>query len=289
MQKPRPFIEGFTLIELLVAMVILAVVLGLVFNATMQTLSMQQDTERRVSIEAGLRRTVQIMTQDLRNAAYGMLTATPYASSSTSVSVTRMMDTAVHTVLGPTASFSSSSSVSALVPTGFAWPTNSYFLLINPSSTQKNATILQTTAAVSGANTVGIVHAGVGNTLCYSNDNLIQRVNLIGYTFNSSRKILYREVRSAQGIESSPVAFGVSQFQLTYIADNGTTYATLAAIPTTAQLARVGISITMERRGLGLPMSRTLTSTVEIPKVATMTLTNTPLKYIAPGTNLTCS
>ncbi|MFC4640134.1 type II secretion system protein J [Deinococcus hohokamensis] len=290
MQKPTRFTDhrraGFTLIELLVGMTILLVILGLVFNATMQALGMQSSTEENVSLEAGLRRTTQILSQDLRNAAYGMLTSTPYPSTSTSISVARLTDTAVHAVLGPSTGFSSAMATDILSPATFSWPVNTPFLLINPAAGQKNATILRLTTAVNATGLASLTHVLQANTLCWSNDNLVQRVNLLGYSYNAAQKILYRQVQSAAGAETLPLAFGVSNFTLSYLDPSGTAYPSLVSVPATSTVARIGITLSMEGSVRGRTVTRTLTSSVEIPKI--FTLTDTPVKYVAVGSTLTC-
>lgn len=285
MRKLQQYTEGFTLLEILVAMAILSILFTIILLTTFQGARVQSSTERRVGLDSSLRRTTQIITQDLRNAVYGMLTSTPYASDVDSFSVTQAADTASQSVAGPPVAFQSSSSLSVLAQAGFSWPTSTYFILVNPALAQPNATIFSTNSPSVGAGLVVLNHVGA-NTICYSTSNLVQKVNLIGYELNPSQKILYRRVVNEFGNDVSPVAFGVSGFSIAYIAANGTTYTSLSAIPSSSQLVRLTVNITMERpNGLGVE-SRSLNSTVEVPKI--FTLSSNPVKYIEPGTTQAC-
>lgn len=273
---------GFTLVELLLAMSLLLILLGLAFTAFTGALQQQRNVEVTVSLESSLRRTVQILTQDLRNSAYGLLTNDPYPSENASISLARLNDVAVHSVTGPSTGFQASRAVTIIAPPAFSWPLGTRFLLINPTTAQKTATALTLSTAVTTGGAVTLAHATENNTVCYSPDNLVQRVNLVGYTFNATQRILYR---NSQG-SASPLAYGVSNFTLTYIDTADVSYTRLQDVPATSTLARVGVQITMQATEGNRLQSRSISSSVEIPKV--FTLTNTPLKYVAPNTSVTC-
>ncbi|MDR6218969.1 prepilin-type N-terminal cleavage/methylation domain-containing protein [Deinococcus soli (ex Cha et al. 2016)] len=274
--------RGFTLVELPLAMSILLIILGLVLTAFTGALGQQRSTETAVNLDASLRRTSQIITQDLRNSAYGLITSQPYASASTSISVARLTDTAVHSVTSSATLFTTSTSVEVITPPGFSWPAGTRFLLINPTPAQKTATSHVLTTAVTTSGTVNLTHATTLNTICYSPDNLVQRINLVGYSLNPTQKILYR---SSQGVET-PLAYGVSNFTVTYIDTSGTSYTRMQDMPPSATLARVGLRLDMERPEKGGVRTRGLSSSIEIPKM--FTLTNAPLKYIVPNSSVTC-
>ncbi len=286
MPKPTPSTDlrarGFTLVELLISMSILLIILGLAFTAFTDALRQQRATESTTSLESSLRRTTQIITQDLRNSAYGLLTSQPYVSGNTSISIARLTDTAVHSVTGPAALFQTANTVQVITPPGFSWPAGTQFLLINPTPAQKTATSHMLTAAVTAGGTVNLAHAATLNTICFSPDNLVQRVNLVGYSLNATQQILYR---SSQGTET-PLAYGVSGFSVTYIDTAVTTYTQMQDVPASATLARVGLTLDMQRTEQGRVKTRSLSSSVEIPKV--FTLTNAPLKYIVPNASVTC-
>lgn len=284
MPKPTPSTDtgGFTLVELLIAMAILLIVLGIVIGSLTEALSQQRDTESTVSIEASLRRTSQIITQDLRNSAYGLLTSSPYVSGNTSISIARITDTAVHSVTGPTTGFQASTSVQVITATSFNWPVGTRFLLINPTTAQRTATVHTLSTNVTTGGVINLLHVPATNTVCYSPDNLVQRVDLVGYSLNASQQILYR---NSQGT-AVPLAYGVSDFRVTYIDTAGTTYTRLQDMPASATLARVGLRLDMQRTINGRVKTRTSAASVEIPKV--FTLTNSPLRYVAPNASVTC-
>lgn len=273
---------GFTLVELLVAMAVLVIVLGIVFTSLTEALWQQRDTESTVSLESSLRRTSQIITQDLRNSAYGLLTSTPYASDNTSISIARITDTAVHSVAGPATGFQASTLVQVITPTAFNWPAGTRFLLINPTTAQKTATAHTLSTGLTSGGVVNLAHVTTTNTICYSPDNLVQRVNLVGYSLNATQRILYRH---SQGTET-PLAYGVSNFSVTYIDTAGATYTRLQDMPASATLARVGLRIDMQRTERSRVKTRSISASVEIPKV--FTLTNSPLRYVAPNASVTC-
>lgn len=286
MPKPTPSTDvrarGFTLVELLVAMTVLLILLGIVFTAFTGALDQQRDTESTVSLESSLRRTSQIITQDLRNSAYGLVTSQPYVSADTSISIARLTDTAVHSVTGPDTLFHTATTVGVITPSSFSWPVGTRFLLINPTASQQTATTHVLSTAVTTGGVVNLVHATTTNTICYSPNNLVQRVNLVGYSLNATQRILYR---NSQGTET-PLAYGVSGFTVTYIDTAGTTYTRMQDVPASATLARVGLRLDMQRTERGRVKTRSLSSSIEIPKV--FTLTNSPLKYVMPNSSVTC-
>ncbi|MHA0043954.1 PulJ/GspJ family protein [Deinococcus sp. PEB2-63] len=286
MPKPTPSTDvrarGFTLVELLVAMTVLLILLGLVFTAFTGALDQQRDTESTVSLESSLRRTSQIITQDLRNSAYGLVTSEPYVSAGTSISIARLTDTAVHSVTGPDTLFHTATTVSVITPSSFSWPVGTRFLLINPTASQQTATTHELSTAVTTGGVVNLVHDPTKNTICYSPNNLVQRVNLVGYRLDATERILYR---NSQGTET-PLAYGVSGFTVTYIDTAGTAYTRMQDVPASATLARVGLRLDMQRTERGRVKTRSLSSSIEIPKV--FTLTNSPLKYVMPNPSVTC-
>lgn len=273
--------------ELLVAMGILAILLGLILDSSSQTIRMQTSTEREVSLESSLRRTMAILTQDLRNAGYGMVTDTPYASTSTAISITQVADTGVHPVIGPSGNgFPNANNVQALVPAGFNWDKDTPFLLVNPAQGLATVLDLNASSSAQGNGQATLNHAGQPNTLCFSTGNLVQRLRLVGYTYDAARKMIFRGVRAKANIVQTPLAFNVSAFNIQYVGANGVSYASLADLPETTSLSRVQLSITMQRGQGESLLTRSLSSTVEIPKL--FTLTAKPLKYIAPGTAVNC-
>ncbi len=267
---------------------ILAILLGLLLESSRTAIRMQTSTEREISLESSLRRTMAILTQDLRNAAYGMVTDTPYVSTATAISMAQVADTGVHPVVGPSGSgFPNANNVQVLAPAGFSWDSDTPFLLVNP--VQGLATVLDLNAAssVGGNGKVTLSHAGQPNTLCFSTGNLVQRLRLVGYTYNPTKKMIFRGVRARATIIETPLAFNVSAFNIRYVATDGASYTALADLPETASLSRVQLSITMQRGQGSSLLTRSLSSTVEIPKL--FTLTTKPLRYVAPGTSVSCS
>lgn len=277
--------EGFTLVELLLAMAILTVALALVFIVLNQGVDMQQRTERDVSLDTSLRRVSQIVAQDIRNSPYGVLTSVPYPSTATSFSVFKATDSAVQAVVGPTTNFRNSTAVSILTPNGFNWPSNTSFLLINPA--QANTTLLKTSAAVTGSGTVNLPHGTQINTVCQTANSIVQRGIPIGVQYNAAQRILYRQVQRPDATETVPLAYGMTAFIVTYIGTNGSSYSALNTLLSAGtQLDRMELNFTMARRNGSAEQVRSLSTTVEVPKL--FTLTSSPLKFVLANTTLTC-
>lgn len=266
-------------------MAILTIVLGLVFTSMSQGVDMQRRTERDVSLDASLRRVSQIVTQDIRNSPYGLLTSVPYASNATGFSVTKATDTAVQNAVGPSSGFRTSTTTSVIAQTGFTWPTNTTYLLINP--VQANATLLTTSAAVTSSGSINLPHGTQINTVCLTANTIVQRVVPIGIQYNESQRMLYRQVQRPDATETVPLAYGVTAFSVNYIGTNETSYTTLDDLRAAGtQINRMELNFTMARtKGSGEQM-RSLSTTVEVPKL--FTLTSNPLKFVPAGATLSC-
>lgn len=269
-------------------MAILGILLTLLLQSSSETVRLQTSTEQEVSLESSLRRTVAILAQDLRNSTYGLVTDTPYPSTETAISMAQMVDTGVYPVVGPTGSgFPNANNLHALAPSGFGWPRDTPFLLINPG--QELATVLNLDAAstVGGNGQATLNHAGQPNTLCFSPGNLVQRLRLVGYTYDAASQLIFRGVKAGNTVVRTPLAFNVTGFQIQYVDADGAAYSSFAALPQTKTLSRIQLSVTMQRTRGGNVLTRSLSSSVEVPKV--FTLTTRPLRYVAPGTPVTCS
>ncbi|MCP2014243.1 prepilin-type N-terminal cleavage/methylation domain-containing protein [Deinococcus sp. HSC-46F16] len=286
--KRRPSTEGFTLLELLLALTILGILLTLLLQSSSDTIRLQTRTEQEVSLESSLRRTVAILAQDFRNSAYGLVTDTPYTSTETAISMAQMVDTGVYPVVGPTGNgFPNANNLQALAPSGFAWPRDTPFLLIHPARELATVLDLNASSTVGGNGQATLNHSGQPNTLCFSPGNLVQRLRLVGYTYDAGSQMIFRGVRAGATVVRTPLAFNVTGFQIQYVDTEGTAYSSFAALPQTRTLSRIQLSVTMQRTRSGQTLTRSLSSTVEIPKV--FTLTARPLRYVVPGTSVTCS
>lgn len=282
--RPKRSNEGFTLIELLVAVALLGILLTLVFSTMTQGVQLQTRTETQVSLDSNLRRLSQIVTQDLRNASYGMVTSTPYATGATSISVALASDNAVHPVIGPATSFQTAQNTQALLPSGAAWPANASFALVNAPGSR--ATILKLSTGFTAGGAVTLQHAGQANTLCPSTGNFVQRVSLVGYSYDAARKVVFRTTQDVGDATELPLAFNVTAFSLSYISQTGTAYSSPDALPANEQLSRIALSVSMEGRTSQGTLQRRLDSVVQLP--ALFTLSANPIRYVSPGSAVTC-
>lgn len=283
--RPRHSNDGFTLIELLVATALLGLLLSLVFASMTQGVQLQSRTEAQVSLDSNLRRISQIVTQDLRNASYGMVTATPYATGAASISVALASDNAVHPVVGPASSFQTAQTTQALLPGSAAWPANASFALVNAPGSR--ATVLKLSAGFTAGGSVTLQHTGQTNTVCASTGNFVQRVSLVGYSYDATRKVVFRTTQDVGNATELPLAFNVTAFSLSYISQTGTAYSSPDALPANEQLSRIALSVGMEAPTNRGTLERRLDSVVQLP--ALFTLSTNPIRYVAPGSAVTCS
>lgn len=266
-------------------MALLGFLLYLVFITMIQGVNVQSGTEAKVNTDSNLRRTLQIITQDLRNSTYGMVSSIPYPSSNSAISIAIGSDNAIHPISGPASSFQSSQYVQAILPATSNWPASTLFTVVNPSREQ--ATILKVSSPVNIGGVATIQHSGQQNTVCYSAGNFIQRVEIVGYSYDIAKKTIFRQIQNESGSNTFPLAFNVSDFVISYISNLGNSYNSRNAIPTGEQIAKISIQITMTGRSNGKTITSSLSGSVETPKL--FTLSTNPINYIAPNDSLTCS
>lgn len=264
---------------------LLSLLLALAFGGMLQGVGLQSRTDTQVSIDSNLRRVMQIVTQDLRNMSYGMVSSTPYASGASSISVALATDNAVHPVMGPASGFQGANTTQILLPSATSWPTNSLFALVH--SGRQQATILKLTSALSASGAATLQHNGQTNTVCWANNNFVQRVETAGYSYDSSKRVLYRATQNDAGLVQVPLAFNVSAFTLSYVTNTGSAYTSPGAIPPGQTLSRIAITVSVDGRTSSGDMRRSLNGSVEIPKL--FTLSALPMKYVAPGSTVTCT
>lgn len=277
--------EGFTLIEVLVAMAILTVILAVVLSTSLEALSMQTRTERDVNLDAGLRRVTQILTQDIRNTAYGLVTSTPYTSTASSISLVRAEGGAVHPVTVGSGVFKNATNTTLITPLSFKWAKDTRFVLLN--AVGGTATVLTLSSAVTGSTGSAVLPHTDVNTVCYAEGStLAQPVQVIGYSYDAPSQTLLRQVQDDLGTRTVPLAYGVSAFSLAYIDTSGTSHTTLAGLSNPNDLARISVSVTLRANARGGVVTRTVSSGADMPRM--FTESQRPLRYLPPGTAQTC-
>lgn len=214
--------SGLTLLEILLALLVLGILLAIAYGGMVQFMGMRSDLDAAVSAQAKLRRIVEVLTQDLRSAVFGGLTATPYPSGRRSISFALIDGAAGYPVLphdsGNNESFRNASEVKIVALAAQAnqigISSGDYVLMVNNSGEGVILPVTQVNPVAGQGNRWHVVHAGCGNTIAYTPNTLLFRVRTLGFRYDSqARELLYRE---GNGTEM-PVAFDLSDFQIGYV------------------------------------------------------------------------
>lgn len=283
--------DGFTLVELLIAAAILVVVLGIVTRGVVHYLGYTGSVQTNVNVQTQLRRTMELVTQDLRNASFGMLASVPYPSDQTDVSLMQMDETSAYQVLKGSAlgsqGFQNADNFQVVAPNNLDWAEGTLLLLLSPNNGQGTSLVLSKDPGATGHDWTA-VHSNQANTICWDQDMIAVKATAIGYRYDSANKLLIRgtgvNVKDTNGTPlasaaEQPVAFAVDAFNIAYIGANGTSYnkpgdATAAG----TRVVRVAVSLTMSGDYRGHVVSKELTSYVELPQQ--FTLASEPLAFV---------
>ena len=214
--------RGFGLVELLVALAVFAVLVAVAGGVLVQALKMFRHNEVATELQGSLRRSAEVVAQDLRSMAFGALADTPVET-------------------GPT-------SVALLLPDGPAWPVyphdsgrNASF--VNAANVQIGASAASAAALdVAGREVVmkngqgiavvlpitnvsrrggatsrtwNLVHPACANTIDYTDGTtILQRSAAVGYGVDPTSGELSRY--AANGVRE-PLAFAVDTLTLRYL------------------------------------------------------------------------
>lgn len=291
MRKPTRSTSGFTLVEVLVAAAILVVVLGIVTRGLVGYLGYTGQVQTNVDVQTQLRRTMELVTQDLRNASFGMLAKVPYASDKHDVSLMQMDETSAYQVLKGSAlgsqGFQNADNFQVVAPSSFSWSSGDLMLLLSPTNGQGTALVLSKDPNATGHDWTA-VHANQANTICWDQNMIAVKATAIGYRFDATNRLLIRGTgvnvaapnKSALAtVVEQPVAFNVDDFVLRYIGANGTPYDSPdAATAAGARVVRVAVTIKMSGKHASQTVSKELTSYVELPQQ--FTLSSSPLAFV---------
>ncbi|GGJ56761.1 prepilin-type N-terminal cleavage/methylation domain-containing protein [Deinococcus roseus] len=259
--------QGFTLLELLLAMAIMGMLLVSLFNFVQTISKTSTDVQGRINAHDAVRRLAEMVTQELRSTAFGVVASQPYAPNASQISVLSPVATSGNTVAGigviDAAGFSTATTVSTYTGTLSAVAANSYLVLLSGSS----ARLLRTTAATSTSTSQVFTHTGCQNVLSGASATL-SLVTPVGYRYDSAAKILY-EKRGAN--PETILAWGISNFALSYTYVNTTTgvettsttfsgaLVTNAGSPvTTSALRRINLLVGMTENGKTQTISNTV-------------------------------
>lgn len=279
MRKP----QGFTLIELLIALGILGVVLGITFNGLMQTSRSQNQQEAVTNVQSKLRRTVEVITQDLRGAVLGGVINSPYTSNSSQISFALLNGAAGYPVTSAgTTSATVISTDPSLTNLGIA---NGDTLMLFDStgnssggSTAGQAVIVQvngTPTFTSSSSTWTVPYSSCSSASGAA--DVAFDIQTQGYRYSSTAKTLYMRIGSAAEV---PVAYNITAFNLDYIYRDAATSAE-SVNPTgyngggnvaqrftsgsnTLVLQRIQITLSAQESSVGQSITRTYTGQIEM-------------------------
>lgn len=219
--------SGFTLIELLIAMAIFGFVLVMAYTGIVNALRVQGDQEVITSSQARLRRVVEVVTQDIRSAVFGSVTATPYPSGEDSISFMLLSGAAGFPVEDRS---------------NFALATNSVIAARSVEATLLNGKtvvmvngngqgVVFNVASVSdlGNNRFQLNHGSCRNTIDWVGGVQLFEISQLGLRYEADDRTIYL---SGGGGSEQPLAFNVDDFRLEY------TYQTKAASATDPTIVR---------------------------------------------------
>jgi prepilin-type N-terminal cleavage/methylation domain-containing protein len=204
--------QAFTLVELLLALAVLVVVMSMAFSTSIQGLQLNQSNEAISAAQNKARRVLEVLSQDLRTAAFAIITHSPFNSNTTAISFAQVAGGAGYTVTavaGNTLTITSNSTtLSSEVPVG------SRLVVVDGNG---NTVLTRTTGlpVSSGLNTYTITTTCAVLPVSATSQTLASVVNLMGYSYDTSnQKLVYREQGDAA---STDVAFDVSNFRIDYV------------------------------------------------------------------------
>ncbi len=285
MRKNR--IRGFTLIELLVAMAIFGVIMTLAYGGIVNALRVQSVQEVTTSAQARLRRVVEVVTQDIRSAVFGSVTATPYASGQTSISFMLLSGAAGFPV-------ENSASFSLGTTSTIAARSAEASLLVGKRVVMVNSTgqgVVYTVGSVNdlGNNRFQLNHGSCRNTIDWAGGVQLFEISQLGLRYAAADRTIYQSSGSG---DEQPLAFNVDDFRLEYTYHTGAASAsnptivrdapfTVGGVPTrkyvdasgfTYILDRVQMVISSVEQSSGRTVERTYSGYVDLSSNAHFTL-----------------
>ncbi|WP_287369894.1 prepilin-type N-terminal cleavage/methylation domain-containing protein [Oceanithermus sp.] len=287
----RPKRAGFTLIEFLVGLLILGVLMTVAYRGIVGSMQVNADQDTVAGLQAKLRRTMEVFTQELRSAVFGSITDSPFTSTNRSISFALIDGSSGYVVLphdsGQNSSFVVADNVQvasgATTSRQFGIDVGDRILMINPSG---EAIIFDVGSVVqNGSGVWRIVHPGCANQINYANNTLLFKIQTLGFAMgdtlgsNYEPKTLY--MKTGSGVVE-PLAFDLSQFRIDYVYQEpgGTTvlnptraegYSADYPAPTVTSsggtiytLTRLALELGAEKNSRNKMIRRALTGNVEL-------------------------
>jgi prepilin-type N-terminal cleavage/methylation domain-containing protein len=217
----RGLSSGITLVELLAALAVLGIVLTVAYSAMVSGLRVQTDQEAITTSQAKLRRVVEVITQDLRSAVFGSITNQPFVSNDRQISFALIAGGAGYQVLphdsGNNHSFRTANNVQIIATVASAAELDlagRQAMLVNAN---RQAVIFNvgnvTQRGGPGSVEWSLVHDNCKNTIDYTPNTLLFRIENLGLRHDAATRTLYQ--RSTAG--EVPLAFDISGFRIDYV------------------------------------------------------------------------
>jgi len=205
-------------------MTLLLILLGLAYGGIQRFLQSRAYQDSVTSVQAKLRRVVEVVSQDLRSAVFGAVIDTPYPSNERAVSFA---------LLGkrtPTGEFESHPGYKVFSPDPMFWKYARFTTIVSPTppnlgpgdhvlmlGPDKKAVILKITGPVvpTGPGRWTLPHPECPNTLDYTPTTLLFPVVLYGLRYDPNQKEL---MLNEDGVEA-PLAFEIDDFTVDYLPD----------------------------------------------------------------------
>ncbi len=204
--------RGLTVLELLLALLVLVIVMTLAFNTSIQGLQLNQSNEAVSAAQNRARRVLEVMSQDLRTAAFAIVTHTPFNSNATGISFAQVAGGAGYTITAVAGSsltlVSNSPTIASEIPVG------TRLVVIDGND---NAVLTRTASlpVLSGINTYTLTTTCNNLPIVATSQTLASVVSLLGYRYDAAnRKLVYQALGDSA---STDVAYDVSNFRIDYV------------------------------------------------------------------------
>lgn len=215
---------GFTLIELLIAIAVFGLVMFIAYGGIVSALRVQSDQEIITSAQARLRRIVEVVTQDIRSAVFGSVTAVPYASNQTSISFMLLSGAAGFPVESSTSFPLATNSVIAAQAAEANLLAGQQVVMVNGNGQGVVYTVGSVTSL--GNNLFQLNHASCRNTIDWVGGVQLFEISQLGLRYDASDRTIYQSTGAGS---EQPLAFEVDDLRLEYTYHTG---AASAANPT---------------------------------------------------------
>ncbi len=204
--------QGLTILELLLALAVLVIVMAFAFNTSIQGLQLNQSNEAISTAQNKARRVLEVLSQDLRTAAFAIVTHTPFDTSPTSISFAQVAGGAGYSVSAVAGSALTLVSNSATLATEI--PVDSRLVVLDGNG---SAVITRTSSlpVPSGLNLFSLTTTCNNLPVSATSETLAAVVNLMGYSYDAAnQKLIYRVQGDAAPTD---VAFDISNFRIDYV------------------------------------------------------------------------